>query len=353
MNKISVIVPVYRAESVLKRCVDSILSQTYENLELILIDDGSPDRSGEICDRYAENDARVQVIHKENGGVAAARNSGLDVATGDYCTFVDSDDCIEHVMYQSMMEIAVQYDCDVVMCDCVKEYGDRTEIYTHNIRSGYYSRSQIEEEYFPHLLMMPNVEYPPTISNWLCIYRQRRKPTCNRKDTKNNNILSAHSELCMRYEEGIRFSEDLLFGAELLYHANSFYYMKGQCFYHYYMNPQSATHTFVADKWQDYSRLYKRIEDKFSGCGEYDFSHQIDLVLLFFVYNAVGDIISTTKLEDREKMQKCNEILQNENVRQMFSRLHVWKLPIPTRLKLLTIMYKYRIGMKALIVKAK
>lgn len=352
MDKISIIVPVYKAESVLNRCVDSILSQTYKDLEVILIDDGSPDRSGEICDCYAENDSRVRVIHKENAGVAAARNSGLDVATGVYCTFVDSDDFIEPEMYQSMMEIAIQYGCDVVMCDCVKEYGNKTEIYTHDIRPGYYNREQIEKEYFPNLLMMPNVEYPPTISNWLCLYRKNPKIVYEGKESKNTNTL-AYNNFCLRYEEGIRFSEDLLFGAELLYHSNSFYYMKGQCFYHYWMNPQSATHTFAADKWEDYIRLHKQIEEKFSNCREYDFSHQIDLVLLFFVYNAVGDIVSTTQLGDKEKAQKCNEILQKDRVSQMFSRLHIWRLPISIKLKLLTLMYKYRIGMKVLIARAK
>jgi len=146
-NRISVIVPVYKSENVLKRCVDSILSQTYKNLEVILVDDGSPDASGRICDNYAEYDSRVRVIHKRNSGVAAARNSGLDIATGDYCTFVDSDDYIDPSMYHSMMKIMKQYKCDLVMCDCIKEYTNKKEIYTHDIRSGYYNREQIEKEY--------------------------------------------------------------------------------------------------------------------------------------------------------------------------------------------------------------
>ena len=110
MKKISVIVPVYKVEAVLKKCLDSIITQTYENLEIILVDDGSPDSSGKICDEYSKRDSRVKVIHKKNAGVAAARNSGLKVATGKYCTFVDSDDYIEPVMYQSMIQIAEEYD---------------------------------------------------------------------------------------------------------------------------------------------------------------------------------------------------------------------------------------------------
>ena len=93
-KKVSVIVPVYRTLEWLARCVQSITGQTYKNLEIILVDDGSPDSSGEICDEYSKRDSRVKAIHKKNAGVAAARNSGLKVATGEYCIFVDSDDYI-------------------------------------------------------------------------------------------------------------------------------------------------------------------------------------------------------------------------------------------------------------------
>ena len=347
MKKVSIIVPVYRAEKVLRRCLDSILNQTYKNIELILIDDGSPDISGKICDDYADKDSRVVVIHKKNAGVAAARNSGLDIATGEYCTFVDSDDYIEPFMYEHMMKIAMQYDCEVVMCDCVKEYGNKTEVYTHNIRPGYYDRWQIETEYFPHLLMMPNVEYPPTISNWVCLYKRVEQALCS--DDSVEQVLTKLSKL--RYEEGIRFSEDLLFGAELMYNANSFYYMKEKCYYHYWMNPQSATHTFAVDKWNDYIKLHKKICEIFLQCKKYDFSHQIDLVLLFFVYNSVSDIIYTSEFSRKEKVQKCKEILQSSNVRKMFSRLNIKELPVTRNLKILTLMYKYNIGIKILIKK--
>ena len=97
--KISVIVPVYKAEAYLHRCVDSILAQTFQDFEVLLIDDGSPDRSGEICDEYARKDKRVRVFHKENGGVSSARNMGLDNARGEYVCFVDSDDWLDEEMF--------------------------------------------------------------------------------------------------------------------------------------------------------------------------------------------------------------------------------------------------------------
>lgn len=101
---VSVIVPVYNVLPYLRKCIDSILAQTYSNLEIILVDDGSTDGSGAVCDEYAEVDLRIKVLHKENGGLSSARNSGLDVATGDWISFVDSDDYIEKTMIQTLFE---------------------------------------------------------------------------------------------------------------------------------------------------------------------------------------------------------------------------------------------------------
>lgn len=112
---ISVIVPVYKVEPYLNRCVDSILGQTYHNLEVILVDDGSPDGSGAICDVYAQQDPRVRVIHKENGGLSSARNAGIDIARGEYFAFVDSDDWIEPDTYETMLGLAAKYDAKMVV----------------------------------------------------------------------------------------------------------------------------------------------------------------------------------------------------------------------------------------------
>lgn len=323
---ISVIVPVYNSEKYLKRCIDSILNQTYKAIELILVDDGSPDNCGKICDEYAKKDKRVRVIHKTNAGVSAARNSGLEIASGNYATFVDSDDYIEPEMYGNMMEKVHQYNCDVVMCDCIKDFTDHSEIYTHDIRAGFYDKEQLVNEYYPHLLMMENVEYPATISNWLILF--------------NRNKLGN-----LRYVVGVRYSEDLLFGAQLVYNTDSFYYMKEQAYYHYYINPTSATHKFTVDKWNDYKTLHFEINKYFSECESFDFSHQIDLCLLFFVYNSVSNIFSADNLEREKKFEIVKNILGDNEVRRMFSNIKVLKLPISKKLKIVTIIYKYRIGL--------
>lgn len=126
--KISIIVPVYKVEPYLRKCIDSILNQTFKDFELILVDDGSPDRCGEICGEYAKRDSRIVVIHKENGGLASARNVGLDIAKGDYIGFVDSDDWIEHDMYELLYKICINYNCDIANCSSKIFFKNKTVI---------------------------------------------------------------------------------------------------------------------------------------------------------------------------------------------------------------------------------
>ena len=114
---ISVIVPIYKVERYLAKCIDSILAQTYSNLEIILVDDGSPDMCGEICDDYALKDERINVIHKENGGLSSARNAGIDIAQGEYIGFVDSDDYIEPYMYEKLYCAIEQNNCRLAVCN--------------------------------------------------------------------------------------------------------------------------------------------------------------------------------------------------------------------------------------------
>lgn len=121
-DKISVIVPVYGVEPYLRKCLDSIVGQSYLNLEIILVDDGSPDRCGEICDEYAEKDSRIRVIHKENGGVSSARNAGLGIASGEWIGWVDSDDWVELDMFEYLLGNALDYQAEIAVCSRVERY---------------------------------------------------------------------------------------------------------------------------------------------------------------------------------------------------------------------------------------
>lgn len=123
---ISVIIPVYKVEEYLNRCVDSVINQTYKNIEIILVDDGSPDNCPKICDDYAKKDKRIRVIHKKNGGLSDARNAGIDIAKGEYFSFVDSDDYVEKNYISFLFNLAKKYNSELTMGKQYVRYSDKT-----------------------------------------------------------------------------------------------------------------------------------------------------------------------------------------------------------------------------------
>lgn len=132
MDKIiSVIVPIYNTEKYLNKCVDSVINQSYRNLQVILVDDGSTDKSPDICDEYAKLDKRILVVHKKNGGLSSARNAGMQVATGDYITFLDSDDYISPVLYEELYN-AITEKNDTISCTCFRRVDEDGNIYDRN-----------------------------------------------------------------------------------------------------------------------------------------------------------------------------------------------------------------------------
>lgn len=171
--RISVIVPVYKVEPYLAFCVDSILAQTFTDFELILVDDGSPDNCGKMCDEYAERDSRIKVIHRANGGQAAARNSGMDIAQGEYIAFIDSDDAVADVYLETLYNMIMESGADLAVCGynkfedgtspegaaTLKEYSIMsTEAFLKGIYNGHYTvapwaklyrKSIVQDERFP------------------------------------------------------------------------------------------------------------------------------------------------------------------------------------------------------------
>lgn len=128
---ISIIIPIYKVESYIDKCVESVLNQTWKNIEVILVDDGSPDKCGLMCDEYAKKDKRIKVIHKDNGGLSDARNAGVEVATGDYIGFVDSDDWIDENFYEQLIEKIKKTGADIVTAGVKKVWEDgKTEVMT-------------------------------------------------------------------------------------------------------------------------------------------------------------------------------------------------------------------------------
>lgn len=153
--------PVYNVEKFIRRCLDSIINQTMKDLEIILVDDGSTDNSGVICDEYAKLDNRITVIHKENGGVSSARNRGLDVATGEWIAFVDSDDYIDHKMYEILYKNAEKSNCDISVC--YFEYINQNGISLYNADKKLVINGIYNENEFLNLL------YKNSETNLICV----------------------------------------------------------------------------------------------------------------------------------------------------------------------------------------
>ena len=230
MSRVSVIIPVYNAEKYLKRCVDSILSQTFVDFELILVDDGSPDDSGKICDDYRCIDNRVRVIHQENQGVSGARQTGLDAASGDFVIFADPDDWIELTMLEELIEKAEAEDADVVICDMICEH----------LVDG-----KIESRLF---VQKPKAFDSQSIMSQLLLgelYGSTANKLYRNKTLKRSSITFPYS---------INFCEDLWFNCKLFLNQNIKVTYLNRALYHYdqYSNDNSLTKSYGSRMVQDY-----------------------------------------------------------------------------------------------------
>lgn len=152
MATVSIIVPIYNVEAELRKCVSSILAQTYKDIEVILVDDGSPDNCGIICDEFAQNDPRVVVIHKKNGGLVNARKSGLEKSSGQFISYVDGDDWIEEDFIQNLVDCQKKYDADIVAAGFSKDIGDISDKHSNAIPSGYYDKQKMIADVYPKMI---------------------------------------------------------------------------------------------------------------------------------------------------------------------------------------------------------
>ena len=152
MAIVSVIVPIYNVEAELRKCVSSILAQTFKDIEVILVDDGSPDNCGAICDEFANKDNRVVIIHKENGGLVNARKSGLEKSTGAFISYVDGDDWIEEDFIQNLVDCQQKYNADIVAAGFSKDIGDISEKHSNAIPTGFYDKQKMISEVYPKMI---------------------------------------------------------------------------------------------------------------------------------------------------------------------------------------------------------
>ena len=230
---ISVVVPVYKVEKYLEKCVKSILKQTYTNLEIILVDDGSPDKCGQLCDELAKTDDRIIVFHKENGGLSDTRNFGVERANGEYIGFVDSDDYIHESMYEELYKAIKKSGTAIVECGL-------TRVYKNTLRPHYEG-----EDYF---LVLSKQEY---LKEYLENKRLYGSAWCK----------LIHKDLAKK----IKFStgkiyEDAFYTLELLKTVDKYTLISGN-YYYYYIRENSITTRPFCSKDMDYIEIMNRIEE--------------------------------------------------------------------------------------------
>jgi len=228
---ISVIIPVYNVDKYLSRCIDSVINQTYKNLEIILIDDGSTDNSGKICDEYALKNNRIIVIHKQNEGVSSARNTGLNIATGNYIGFVDSDDYIEPDMYEVLYNLLIKNEVEVSCCD-------------------YFVFSRKEKKYVQSL--------DNTINGILYI-----NEILNTKSGHGgflwNKLYSKNLIGNIQFDETLIFGEDYVFVIDVFMKAKKIAFCKDAKYYYCY-NPNSVTkRKFFKKKYLKHIEFYDKL----------------------------------------------------------------------------------------------
>lgn len=206
---VSMIVPVYNSEKTLSRCIDSILNQTYRDFELILLNDGSTDTSGEICDAYAKRDSRVRVVHKENTGVSDTRNRGIDLARGEYLQFLDSDDWITPDATALFVRTATEQQCDMVISQFYRVIGEHVSQKGAIDEDGLMDRST----YANHMMQKPADFYYGVL--WNKFYKR--------------SIITEHR---LRMDQSISWCEDFMFNLEYVRHTQTIYAMKVPVYYY-------------------------------------------------------------------------------------------------------------------------
>ena len=261
----SIIVPVYNVGKYIEKCIESIINQTYQDLEIILVDDGSTDDCPEICDRFAAEDKRIKVIHKENGGLMSARQAGLKIACGEYVGFVDGDDWIEPDMYESFYSAVKAHNPDIAMCEFYFAYPDKKVASSQILSAEFYDKKDMEKKLYPYMLFNKS------------FYKFGIFPCCWSKLFKKELL-----EKCLyKVTPEIRVGEDAAFTYPCLLLANSAAYVK-KSLYNYRVNPESMTKAYSRDMEDTILIPYEILKKAFADY-DYNLSAQLSYYLIYLV----------------------------------------------------------------------
>jgi len=319
--KISIVVPVYNVESYLCRCVDSILAQTHQNFELILVDDGSTDKSGEICDEYAKKDARIRVHHKTNGGLTSAWKAGVELALGEYVGFVDSDDWIDPDMYERMLNLALREGADVTVCGLVFDFEDpkipkREEI--SNLQQEVYTREEIEA-LFPALL------------NDGRFFGRTWQPARVTKLFR-TELVRKNMQYC---DERVAVGEDMQLTFPVLLDTRKLCVVRDFYPYHYWINNKSITGKYDSSYKEKAKLLAQRLMELSRTKSVYDFEPQIWNDFLSLIVLAVkNEIYRNYKSGKKTVIANVKGICEDPMVLEALEKHTMDRLSLSVRLYL-------------------
>ncbi len=264
MPKFSIIVPIYNMDKYLERCIRSIINQTCQDFELILVDDGSSDGCPKICDDYAEKDARIAVIHKKNQGVSLARQDGAYAASGEYLYFVDADDWIEE---RCLEKVSAYGDVDIIQFGMLREHTSGRISQNFPLEeAGYYNKEKIEQEIFPYLILGEDLKHH---SASLASHIFRRELFLK-------NMLN---------DVQVQTGEDLACVIACVYSAKSMYCME-ECLYHYCYNVNSTTKGGTVFPWEDPITIADHLKEKLD-MSAHDFELQMDRRTVHLLFNII------------------------------------------------------------------
>ena len=327
--KISIIIPIYNVEKYLAECIDSVINQTYKNLEIILVDDGSPDNSGRICDEYAENYKEIKVIHKENGGLSSARKAGIEIANGDYVMFLDGDDWLDTCAVEKCVGVVYKNrKIDCVLFSYVKEFPNSSvpmQIFDNSI---FFDKLEVEDKIYRRLfgLLNDELKHPERMENLV---------SCGMKLYKRELLLKAKffdTELVGSCEDG-------LFNMYALYDCENMYYID-EPFYHYRKNNTSITNKYRPNFIQQWNTLFsimeniiveKNLPDKYQTALNNRISLSVTAIGLNEYRNGFFNCI-----------KKLNSYLKTEKYKKAIKKFDISSVPILW--KILMICSKYKLS---------
>lgn len=336
---VSVIVPVYNVESYLKQCVDSILAQTEKRIEIVLVDDGSTDNSGKLCDEYAAEHNRIKVIHKKNGGLTSAWIAGAEAAQGDYFGFVDSDDWIDSDMYEKMYQKALEYDADMVLCGLIKEFENaQTEnrTLTDTLAKDIYQEDEIKNEIWPVFINGGGFD-------------DRAIPASRAMKLYRRELILENLKYCSNQ---VSIGEDLVITFASFLDAKRIYAMHDFYPYHYRINQNSLTGKHDPLYLERLLILRKQLLliNEAKAC--YDFTGQIRNDFLFLVMMCIKEEIYKNKTDSvKDVIRNIKKICERNEVKEALTYYHMPKLMLSG--KIFVFLMKHRLyALCYLVVKA-